>query len=33
MKVGGKKILGVLLKVSPSIETEFDQLMTQDVYI
>lgn len=30
---GRKKILGVLLKVSPSIETEFDQLMTQDVFI
>lgn len=28
-----KKILSVLLKVSPTIEAEFDQLMTQDVFI
>ncbi|WP_347473488.1 hypothetical protein ABEF86_05825 [Acinetobacter thermotolerans] len=32
-KVGRKKIISVLLKVSPSIETEFDQLMVQDVFV
>lgn len=30
---GRGKILGVLLKVSPSIETEFDQLMVQNVFV
>lgn len=30
---GRKKILGILLKVSSTIETEFDQLMAQDVFV
>lgn len=32
-KSGRKKILGVLLKVSSTIEAEFDQLMAQDVFV
>ncbi|OTG82322.1 hypothetical protein [Acinetobacter sp. ANC 4648] len=32
-KSGRKKIISVLLKVSPTIEAEFDQLMVQDVFI
>ncbi|SEL34836.1 hypothetical protein [Acinetobacter sp. DSM 11652] len=32
-KIGRKKIISVLLKVSPSIEAEFDQLMVQDVFV
>ena len=28
-----EKILGILLKVSSTIETEFDQLMTQDIFV
>lgn len=32
-KSGRKKILGVLLQVSSTIEAEFDQLMVQDVFV
>ncbi|MEN8312518.1 hypothetical protein ABFO81_03045 [Acinetobacter baumannii] len=32
-KSGRKKIISVLLKVSPTIEAEFDQLMVQDVFV
>ncbi|MEX6221865.1 hypothetical protein AB6G21_14875 [Providencia hangzhouensis] len=32
-KIGRKKIITVLLKVSPSIKAEFDQLMVQDVFV